>query len=172
MQNVPYIDDSVVVQAILLPFLEWNLSAWKGLPKILVETLNATLGAPQSEEDTELGWYPAKRLTYAVDAPCTGLAAYVRNNEVVLIEALVPPPLSAMAALGEPSAIKPHEILVENAYVHEYLFCERGLVLSVAEPLEGNLPLQIVRCRGIQPISSPEQFGPELYQSFEDRTLW
>ncbi len=77
-----------------------------------------------------------------------------------------------MAALGSPSAIKPHEILVENTYVHEYLFCERGLVLSVAEPFEEGRPLRIVRCRGIQPIDSPEQFGPEFYQSFEDRIVW
>jgi hypothetical protein len=56
--------------------------------------------------------------------------------------------------------------------VHEYLFCERGLVLSLAEPFEGGQPSQIVRCRGIQPIDSPEQFGSDFYRAFEDEVVW
>jgi len=98
------------------------------------------------------------------------LIAYLRDDEVILVETLTPPPLSAMSRLGEPSAIKPHEILREGSYVHEYLYCERGLVLSIAEPFEKGQAWQIVRCRGIQPIDDPRQFGPEFYLPFEDRS--
>ncbi|MBE9475215.1 MAG: hypothetical protein IMY85_10025 [Chloroflexi bacterium] len=172
MPKNPYIDNSDSTRAVLHPLLELDIPSWNGLAKITVETLYATLGRPKKVEDVELGWYPALQLTYIMDTPSGGLAVYIRNNEVVLIETLIPPPLSAMVGLGPPSAIKPHEILVENAYVHEYLYCERGLVLSIAESFEEGQPHQIVRCRGIRPIDSPEQFGPELYRAFEDKTVW
>lgn len=172
MQHVPYVDDPLDLKGILRPFLEWDLTSWNGLPRVLVKTFSAVLGRPEKVEDARLGWYPAQRFSYPVSMPGGGLDVYVREHEVVLIEMRIPPPLSAMDALGSPSAVKPHEILLEGAYVHEYLFCEKGLVFSVAEPFEEGLPLHIVRCRGIRRIDSPDQFGPEFYQSFEDRIVW
>lgn len=166
------VNDPEVARERLQPFLELDLLSWKGLPPLALEILNAALGDPTQREETELGWYPAERYIYKVDASSGGLAAYVRNNSIILIEALVPPPLSVKDGLGEPSLVKPHEILKPNAYVHEYLYCERGLVLSLAEPFQKGQPFEIVRCRGIQPLESPEQFGPELYRSFEDEIAW
>jgi hypothetical protein len=77
-----------------------------------------------------------------------------------------------MEGLGQPTAILPHEILSPGAYVHEYLYCKRGLVLSIAEPFQKEQPLKIVRARGVRPLDSPGEFGPELYQPFQDQTVW
>lgn len=165
-------NDTAIVRARLQSFLESDLVAWKGLPLLTVETLTAVLGQPTKTEETKLGWYAANLHIYETESPAGGLAAYSRDSQVVMIEALIPPPLSAMEGLGEPSAVKPHEILVPGAYVHEYLYCQRGLVLSVAEPFEKGSPLRLVRCRGVYPMNSPEEFGPELYMAFEEREVY
>lgn len=167
-----YISDPIAIKKIVQPFLENNLLLWKGLPLVSIEIFSEAIGKPTEIEEAELGWYPAERYTFEVKSRSGGIAGYVRNGEVLLIEALKAPPLAAMKGLGEPTAILPHEILVQNTYVHEYLYCERGLVLSVAEPFQKELPLRIVRCRGIRPMRSPDEFGPEYYQSFEDKTVW
>jgi hypothetical protein len=167
-----YLDDPAAVRSALQPLLAGDLSSWEGLPRLSAGTLRAALGQPEQVEEATLGWYPAQRHTFLVEAPGGGLDAYIRNNDVVLVETLTPPPLSAMSALEEPSAIKPHEILREGSYVHEYLYCEIGLVLSIAEPFDKNQSLRIVRCRGIQPIDDPDQFGPQFYMPFEERSVW
>lgn len=77
-----------------------------------------------------------------------------------------------MDGLDGPTAVLPHEILVQGTYVHEYLYCQRGLVLSIAEPFQKDQPMKMVRCRGIRLLSSPDEFGPEFYQAFEDKTVW
>lgn len=165
-------NDITIARARLQSFLEGDLVAWKGLPLLTVETLTAVLGQPTKTEKTKLGWYAASLHIYEVESPTGGLAAYSRDNQVVMIEVPVPPPLSAMEGLGEPCAIKPHEILVSGAYVHEYLYCQRGLVLSVAEPFDKDAPLRLVRCRGVHPMNSPEEYGPEFYMAFEEREVW
>ncbi|HWS90142.1 MAG TPA: hypothetical protein VN282_24445 [Pyrinomonadaceae bacterium] len=156
----------------LRPFLDGDLRAWAGLPGLSLATLSAVLGQPSRREETKLGWYDATRYTFEAEAPSGGLAAYIRGGAVVMIEALKPPPASAAEGLGEPCAVKPHEILVEGAYVHEYLYCERGLVLSVAEPFDKAEPSRLVRCRGLRPLAGPEEFGPEFYMAFEERVVW
>ena len=165
-------NDVAIARARLQSFLEGDLVAWKGLPRLTVETLSAVLGQPTKTEETKLGWCAATVRTYVGESPAGGLAAYSRDNKVVMIEALVPPPLSATEGLGEPSAIKPHEILIPGTYVHEYLYCQRGLVLSIAEPFEKEEPLRLVRCRSVYPMNSPEEFGAEFYMTFEDREVW
>ena len=165
-------DDPITVRATLRPFLEGDLRSWNGLPALSMVALGAALGEPGKGERTNLGWYPADRYTYAVDSPTGGINAYARDRVVILIETIVAPPLSAMNGLGEPSAILPNEILAPDAYVHEYLYCEKGLVLSIAEPFEKQRPKKIVRCRGIKPLNSPDEFGPEFYLAFENRTAW
>jgi len=165
-------DDPEIIRANLKPFLEGDLLSWHGLPQLSVTSLFAAFGQPQKQETVNMGWYPAQRLTYPMDVPSGGLAAYVRDKRVLLIEALITPSNIILEYLGSPSAIKPHEIIRPGAYVHEYLFCKKGLVLSVAEPFDKNQPLQIIRVRGIQPLERPEQYGPEFHRSVEDETVW
>lgn len=167
-----FIGDSKSVRVILRPFLEGDLIAWKGLPDISLETLSAALGKPAKEEESTLGWYPAVKYTYNIESPSRGIVAYVRNGKVVLVEARVPPPSSMIGELGDPTAIKPHEILHKNGYVYEYLYCDRGLVLSIVEPFKKERSMQIVRCRGIRLMNSPDEFGPQYYQPFEDKIVW
>lgn len=130
------------------------------------------MGEPERSEEATLGWYPAQCLTSPMDCPSGGLRAYVRDGEVILVEALVPPPVSLLERLSEPDAVLPHEILSPGAYVHEYLYGGRGLILSVAEPFDREQPRRILRCRGIRPVGSPSDLGPELYLPFEDQISW
>lgn len=156
----------------LRPFLNHELLAWQGLPTITVAELSGTLGSPAETAIAALGFYAADRYTYPLDVPSQGLVAYVRQNQVVLIEALIPPPLSAVEALPEPCGIKAQEIVVPNAYAHEYVYCDRGLVLTIAETLDHRIPNRLVRCRGIPPIATADDFGPAYYKSFEDQIYW
>lgn len=156
----------------LHPFLHHDLLAWPGLPAITVAELTEALGQPADRDVTTLGFYPADHYTYPLEAPSQGITVYARHQQVVLIQALVPPPTSAMAELPEPCGIKAQEILVPGAYAHEYVYCDRGLVLTVAKALNHHDPDCLVRCRGIQPIATVEAFGPDFYRPFEDQMYW
>lgn len=82
------------------------------------------------------------------------------------------PDINVLNQLGQPTAILADELFMEGYYVHEYLYCDRGLVLSVAESLSKAKRLRIVRSRGIPVLDSPKDFGPNYYRSFEDDTVW
>jgi hypothetical protein len=161
-----------VVAAALEPLLALDLEAWTGLPRLPLTALDAALGPPEHAEDAYLGWYPARRLTYELERPSGGLHVYVRDGHAVLVETIVPPPTTLLEQLGPPSAVKAHEILVDGAYVREFVYPERGLVLSVAEPFDAPDDKRIVRGRGLRPLSDAEEFGPEFYMRFEERTVW
>jgi hypothetical protein len=156
----------------LEPMLALDLVAWHGLPPLPAAAVDAAFGPPESSEDAHLGWYPARRSTYLLDRPCGGLHCYSREDHVVLVETIVAPSSSLIAALGPPSVAKRHEILVDGAYVHEWVYGERGLVLSVAEPFAAPDERRVVRCRGLRPLASDDDLGPEFYLAFEDRTSW
>jgi len=161
-----------VTLAVLEPLLALDLAAWHGLPDVAVAEFDAALGPPENAEDAHLGWYPARRLTYRLARPSGGLQCYSRDDRAVLVETLVAPPPAVLAQLGPPSGVKPHEILVEDAYVHEWVYAPRGLVLSVAEPFGAPEDRRVVRCRGVRPLAGADDFGPEFYMAFEDRTSW
>lgn len=160
------------VRKALQPFVDHDLLRWRGLPDLTAKMLTEAIGEPARIEDASLGAYAAERRTYPLASASGGLAAYVRRNTVVLIEALNPPPAAVLEELGEPSIILPHEILVSGTYVHEYLYSDRGLLLSVAEPFEKQQPSRIVRCRGIRPLTHANELGPELYVAFENQRVW
>jgi hypothetical protein len=164
--------DCANLKSIFKPLLEGDLLLWRGLPVISAESVIATFGQPSAMDETDLGWYPATCYTWDFKTPEPNMTVYSRNGELVLIETKVSPPIEILKSLGELSAILPHEFLIPGTYVHEYLYCQRGLVLSVAEPFQKELPLQIVRCRGIKIMSRAAEFGPEYYRSFEDETVW
>jgi len=156
----------------LTPFLEFHLGEWRGLPAIDVDALTASFGAPQETGSVELGFYPAMRSRFASKTESGGFDAYSRETRVLMIETLKQPPVEILAALPEPMSILPNELLLQGAYGHEYLYGERGLVLTVAVPYGSRQPSKIARCRGIAPIGSAREFGPELYRPFEDRVVY
>jgi len=149
----------------LKPFLEGNLRGFRGLPETTLAGLETAFGPPAEHSASELGFYPADRYVF----PNAGLVAYVRDRQVVLLESLHPPSIDAVHELPEPCGVLPHEILVEDAYAHEFVYCAQGLVLTIAKPTRGDGPDQLVRARAIRPIPSVESVGPELYRAFEDR---
>ena len=153
------------VRDALQPFLDGDLARWRGLPEIRADALAEAFGEPSSVETVDLGDSVAEKRTYP------RFAAYVRDREVVLVELLEPPAI-ALEELGPPAAILPHEILVPGSYVHEYLYGDRGLLVSVAEPFDRDQPPRIVRCRGIRPVRGANDLGPDLYLAFEDQTVW
>jgi hypothetical protein len=162
----------VQAAAALEPMLALDLAAWRGLPDLGVGDVDAALGPPETSEDAHLGWYPARRRTYRLDRPSGGLHCYSRDDRVVLVETLKAPPARVLEQLGPPSAAKPHEILVDGAYVPEWVYAARGLVLSVAEPFDAPAQRRVVRCRGVRPLASADDFGPEFYLAFQNQTSW
>ncbi len=150
------------INTMLAPFLAGDLARWQGLPAVSPGELEAALGGAEERATVNLGAFPAERLRFALPADRT-LLAYVRYGQVVMVEILPPGDFSAVAALPPPSAILPQEIAVEGAYAHEYLYAGQGLLLTVAEDLNHAVPDRLVRCRGIRPVSGPQELGPELY---------
>ncbi len=165
----PDVGDSEVVRAALQPLLDWRLREWRGLPRLRATIFENALGPSERREPVLLGRFPARREIFRIESPSGGVAVYSRNDEVLLVETLIPPPLSAMEGLEAPTAIMPHEILDQHGYVHEYLYAQRGLVLGIAEPFDRIRSLKIIRCRGFQPVRDAADFGPDLYMPFEDR---
>lgn len=160
------------VQQSLQPFLDLDLLAWKGLPLLSVAAMDDAFGSPGAVEDDYLGWNPAQRRIYSFEAASGGLIAYARQGRIVMIETIHPPTLESLEGIEDPCVIKPHEIIVDGAYVGEHVYCKRGLVLSIAEPFEEGKPRWLVRCRGFEPINDPTEYGSDYHIAFEDRTVW
>lgn len=149
-----------------------NLMLWKGLPNISVIELEVLLGKTEESETVKLGAYPAQRLKFPQQKGNRALMAYVRYGQVVMVEVLPPPDFNVLSGLPKPTTILPQEISVEGAYAHEYLYCERGLLLTVAQSFEKSEHHRLIRCRGIQPLSSPDQLGPDLYMPLDTEVKW
>lgn len=158
-----------MLSEVLLPFLHWDLGAWEGLPPASRAEFEATLGQGRDAVEDVLGTRPATRMDFSGEVPAGGLRVWFRRDKAVMVEALRPPPIDAVQALGEPSVILPQEIQREGAYVHEHLFCERGVVVSVTEPFSSSVEPELIRCRGLKVLASPREFGADFYLAFEDR---
>lgn len=158
------------------PMLRVDPLRWHGLPRVTVADLDALLGAPEESAEAILGYYPALRRRYRAASGAAsadhGLVAWARTGEIVMVESLVQPAASVLEALPEPSAVLAQEILVPDSYAYEYLYCAKGLVLTVAKPLRGKATSRIVRCRGVKPLASAAEFGPDYYRPFEDQVRW
>lgn len=160
----------MTLRAALDPILHADVLHWQGLPTASVAEFDALFGTPAERAEATLGYHPATRHRYPyADTP--GLVLWSRDGVAVMFEAPVTPPLPVLDALGTPDRVLPHEILVPDAYAHEYLYCARGLVLTVAQALRGGAD-RIVRCRGIRPLTGPTEFGPAYYRAFEDQVQW
>jgi len=159
--------DPHAIQAVFERFIAGDATAWLGLPTVSEVDLDAALGPAEEASDAMLGWYPARRAVYrlAGSAGPADVAIYSRDGTVVMAEALSLPPLPPLDALGQPSDIKPHELLATDAYVHEYVYADRGLVLSVAQPFAPDGAWRVVRYRTIQ---RGTEFGPDLHRSADD----
>ena len=159
-------------EAALSAFVSGRLADWPGLPALSTAELQSLYGPPVDRRQVTLGAYPAWRLELAPTEEGRTLAAYERGGEIVLVEVEPPPGLSALAGLPEPTAILPQEIDVEGAYAHEYLYGERGLMVTVAQRLDRSAPDQIVRCRGIRPLPPSGRPGAELYMPLDTQIKW
>jgi hypothetical protein len=167
------------LNAIFAPLFSGDLAKWQGLPAISASELETSLGKAAEQETVTLGAYPAERLRFSQPGGHT-LLAYVRHGQVVMVEVLPPPDSSVLATLPEPTAILPQEIDVAGAYAHEYLYAEQGLLLTVAQDLKqatrhrgvGAMRHQLVRCRGIRPLSHPRALGAELYRPLDLDVKW
>ena len=160
------------IERILAPLLAGELAAWRGLPELSRAELVAALGEPERSDEAQVGAYPAERLEYAGDPSAPALAAFVRDDRLIMVEVVPAPEFSVLAELPEPTAILPQEIDVDGAYAHEYLYCERGLLLTVAQTLGRPEPDRLVRCRGVRPLAEPADLGAELYMPLEAQVKW
>lgn len=156
----------------LEPLLSLDPARWTGLPDATVAQFDALFGPPDERIDTVLGAYPASRARYRHDGAAHGVLMWAREGMAIMVQTVMPPDSAVLGELPEPDAVLAHEILVADAYAHEYLYCAAGLVLTVARVLRGSTPDRIVRCRGVKPLERIEVFGPAYYLAFEDRIQW
>ncbi|MEK6677153.1 MAG: hypothetical protein AABZ47_16050 [Planctomycetota bacterium] len=159
------------LQTSLEPILRVEPARWQGLHRATVAEFDALFASPEESIDAVLGYYPATRRRYRTNTG-QGLMLWARAGEAVMVETLVQPAASVLNELPNPCAILAHEILVPDAYAHEYLYCAIGLVLTVAQPLRGDVPFRIIRCRGVKPLASADEFGLDYYCAFEDQVRW
>jgi hypothetical protein len=162
-----HLEDPSAIRSVIARFLAGDATAWRGLPAIQEVDLDEALGPAQETSEAMLGWYPARRAVYrlaGVDGP-SEVAIYSRDGNVMMAEALTLPQLPPLDALGRPSDIMPHELLATDAYVHEFVYADRGLVLSVAQPFAPDSAWHVVRYRTIRPDT---EFGPDLHRSADD----
>lgn len=157
---------------VLRPFLYCDLAQWSGLPQLTLDDMVRTLGTPQAQTVEHLGYYPCERYCFPLATPTGGLIAYTRQGNVVLVETVALPAPAIPAGLPEPCGQLPHELLIEGAYAHEYVYCEKGLVLTIARSLKNVEPDRLVRYRGVRRLANVSEFGPEYYKAFEDRELF
>lgn len=160
------------LRQVLDPIVRVDPVRWKGLPPVTESGLETLFGEPKERAESVLGYYPATRCLYRLPVSGQGLVAWLRDGEAVLVETLSQPSVTVLERLPAPSAVLAQEILVPDAYAHEYLYCTVGLVLTVCEPLSGEGPDRIVRCRGLRPLADPSDFGPEYYCAFENQVRW
>lgn len=157
----------------IILFSQGEVTNWPGLPKdLLIEELIQLFGEPAKTSEETLGYYPALRYDFAAGNEGGDLTAYTREQNVVLIETKKLPGSDILNGLPEPDTILPHQILVDKAYAAEYVFCERGLNLTVAKHFDKSTPDKIVRCRGFEKINKIEEFDTRYYRSFENMISW
>lgn len=154
---------------LIRPLLLGRPAEWRGLPPTPVAEIDDALGAPAAVEQSELGYYPAERRLYPVEG--REAIVWARKGVAVMVEAPGPFPPSALTGLEPPCAVLANEISVPGGYAPERLFCGRGLVATVFEPF-GTGEGVVLRLRGMAPVATPAQFGPELYKAFEDQVRW
>lgn len=160
------------LQTALDPMLRIDPLNWQGLPAATAAQFDQLFGAPSERIETVLGCFPTTRLSYPVKFPAGMLSVWVRDGNAVMIEIQKQPKLSVLSSLPEPSAVLPNEILLPAAYAHEYLYCDLGLVLTVAQPYKIGDEQYIARCRGLKILTSVRDFGPAYYQAFDDQVQW
>lgn len=147
-----------------------DVRAWSGLPRLQRSDLISAFEQPtRSDQEQVLGYYQATLEIYRT--PVGQLLVWYRDDTAVMIELSGEWPISVLEELEDPCAILPQEILVDGNYCHEYLFCDRGLVITVAERLKERTK-SVIRLRGIRPIEAATDFGPEYYKSLDDQIRW
>lgn len=161
-----------VARQALSRLLTGELADWHGLPPVQQADLVEAIGPPISATVVEVGALPADRLAFDVPGTSRRLIAFARHGQVPMVEVEPPPDVAVLARLPAPSVILPQEIRVAGAYAHEYLYKERGLLLTIAERLDKGAPDTLVRCRGIRPLSPSEQLSSDLYLPLDARVVW
>ena len=119
------------LRILLQPLLAGDLPAWQGLPAVSVADFDALYGPPTVRREEPLGALPAMRHDYAAGDDGT-LAMWSRGGQAVMLAPAHLPSPAVLDTLPAPDAVLAHEILVPGHYAHEYLYCTRGLVLTVA----------------------------------------
>ena len=156
----------------LSAFLNADYPAWKGLTALTDKQLKKILGEPTLTENVHLGYYAAQKWSFPLSVASGGLYAYIREGEVIMIEAMATSHYDLISRLPPPCGEKVQEILLTGAYVSEQLYCQNGLILSVAAFFDTTRSPQIVRIRSIQPFDNPNAFDTRFYKAFEDQMSW
>jgi hypothetical protein len=163
------------LQIALDALLSFRLAEWHGLPNSLVVDVEEILSASNTATESRLGAYPALlQIFQAPEKAALGLQVFSRAGRVVAIETLEPPPLAAVAELGDPEARLSPEVYAEGYSGSEHLYAKRGLAIAIGEALDDNSqPRQkVLRCRGIRILAAAHEYGAQYYRPLKFERLW
>lgn len=154
-------------------FAAGDIQSWNGIPENFREDdLIELFGTVVETTNAELGYYPAKRILLADATGLRKLVAFLRDGVVILVESLVMPDAAVLEQLPVPDAVLPPEMLLPGAHPNEYIYCNRGLNLTVAKYADERIPDRIVRCRGVRQLGSSREFDARYYRAFEDQIVY
>ena len=88
--------------------------------------------------DAKSRWVPYRQCATTTRPATTALGYESRGGQAVMLALAHLPSPAVLDTLPAPDAVLAHEILVPGHYAHEYLYRTRGLVLTVAQSLQGN----------------------------------
>lgn len=154
------------------PFMTLNFGSWTGLPLCHVSDFTALYSQPTQVKDATVGAFPAKLYTYEVAGMENELKVYERYGNVLMVELNKVLELDFISDLGTPSEILPQEIFLENAYAHEYLYTQKGLLITVLQHFNKNDAKEITRFRTFRPIEKAEDLDSELYYPLDNEINW
>lgn len=144
-------------------FTQLDLKSWDGLPSDMLNAYTEVLGSSPVPQDTTVGAFAAQLYQYELSATQKKLNVYQRNGVVFMIGLDTNIDQKILETLGEPCAILSQELYIEDAYAHEYLYCEKGLLITALQVFGQDQPTKVTRVRTFAPVKTAKEVKSELY---------
>ena len=151
------------------PFIDLELKKWKGLGFYTIDEFSELFGQLEEVRDSKVGYFPAICYQYHVDNVKYPLKIYERGGIAIMLEIEAILDIALLDDLEEPSVILLPELSIEEAYAHEYLYCNRGLLITVLEYDNPTRKNEIMRIRGFGTIDAVRDLKSDLYYPLDNQ---
>ena len=167
--NIP---ETYSLKAQLDSLVRGDIDRWYGLPSVSIDEVKSILGKAEEVQEAAVGAHPAGLYRFSHSPSGSKIDIYERHGMAIMVEVRPVPNVDLLSVLGAPTAVLPQELSIEGAYAHEYLYCDRGLLMTVAQDLSGKIPDKVIRLRGIKKMKGPDELNSELYFPLDAQENW